>query len=436
MATRTTTTTTMMMGLGMLRTGAFRRPPTSPSTFPLRTLWHHNHHNHLPPLPPRRSIYTPPPPRRPPTVIYTRFPTPTGPSGRRPPRIPLRHAWRAYPPLRYGTYALLAFSLLTYLTNLERVPISNRLRFNLISPALEASLSTEMYTEVISEYRTALLPPTHKHSRAVKRILTRLLRSPLLAGMDTSASTMPPPEEWEVHIIHSPATKNAFVLPGGKVFVFSGILPLAPTDSSLATILSHELAHVVAHHTGERVTQQALVLALLVLAEVGVAVVTGGSMPTSSLGRAILDLGFLRPASRRQEAEADYIGLMVMAEACFDPREAVGLWERMEAGEKIAVARGGRARKSIFGGEGGEGGDEDDDADAAAASVEIPQFLSTHPAHKTRIGKLKEWMPEALERQARTDCTAIKDYANQFKKMIVFDDGFGGRAAWVWPELK
>jgi len=137
---------------------------------------------------------------------------------------------------------------------------------------------------------------------------------------------------------------NAFVLPGGKVFVYSGILPIAKTDDGLAAILGHEIAHNVARHQAEQLSS------LVILAPVRWAFIyLDYAGFTAGFGRVLADLalnfGLMMPASRKQESEADYIGLMMMAKACYDPKAAVKVWQRMEAANKS----------------------------------DIPQWLSTHP---------------------------------------------------------
>jgi predicted Zn-dependent protease len=127
-----------------------------------------------------------------------------------------------------------------------------------------------------------------------------------------------------------PDTANAFVLPGGKVFVFSGLLPIVRNDSGLAAVLGHEIAHNLADHAGERMSQSIgtgfLMYSLLLLS-----VITGvGPFIMQIFGGIMLDVAFERPMGRLQESEADYIGLMMMSEACYDPRETVEFWKRME----------------------------------------------------------------------------------------------------------
>lgn len=127
-------------------------------------------------------------------------------------------------------------------------------------------------------------------------------------------------------------TANAFVLPGGKVFVFSGLLPIARNEHGLATVLGHEIAHNLAGHVAERMSSQIGINILLY----SIIFLTGGIaiLGTHFIGGAILDLLFSRPMGRMQESEADYIGLMMMAEACYNPHEALGFWQRMERAQQ------------------------------------------------------------------------------------------------------
>lgn len=136
-------------------------------------------------------------------------------------------------------------------------------------------------------------------------------------------------------MVRNPGQANAFVLPGGKVFVYSGILPICRDNDGLAAVLGHEIAHNIAQHAAEKMSQmvllQPIVWTLMYLDATGVTLGLG-----RYLGSLMLDLGVMRRSSREQESEADHIGLMLMAEACYDPRGAIGLWERMEKSQKGA----------------------------------------------------------------------------------------------------
>ena len=129
---------------------------------------------------------------------------------------------------------------------------------------------------------------------------------------------------------------NAFVIPGGKVFVFSGILPIAKTDDGLAAILGHEIAHNLARHAAESMSS------MVILAPIRWTLIfLDATGYTAGLGRIAgdfaMELGIARPASRKQESEADYIGLMMMAKSCYDPSEAVGVWQRMETAQRNQI---------------------------------------------------------------------------------------------------
>ena len=129
---------------------------------------------------------------------------------------------------------------------------------------------------------------------------------------------------------------NAFVIPGGNVFVYSGIIPVVENDDGLAAILGHEIAHNLARHSAEHMSS---LIMLAPLRWMFIFLDTTGY--TMGLGRVLgdiaMELGIARPASRKQESEADYIGLMMMAKSCYNPREAVRVWERMEKAQGEAT---------------------------------------------------------------------------------------------------
>lgn len=167
-----------------------------------------------------------------------------------------------------------------------------------------------------------------------------------------------PVRTWEVVVFDSKAV-NAFALPGGKIGVYTGLLPVAKTQDQLAAVIGHEVAHVIARHSNERVsTAYTTQAALAVVSETGSA--SPHLMALMGLGAQV---GVLLPFGRTQESEADMIGLDLMARAGFDPRQAVTLWRNMGA---------------------------------ARTSGAPPEFLSTHPSDATRIGKLNGRMPRAV----------------------------------------
>ena len=172
--------------------------------------------------------------------------------------------------------------------------------------------------------------------------------------------------KWEV-VVFSDADANAFALPGGKIGVYTGMLKVAENQDQLATVIGHEVAHVLAKHSNERVSQKFAV-------EQGLGLINALANPQSGTGQTLMGLlgvgaqyGILMPYSRIQESEADILGLDLMAKAGFDPRQSTRLWVNM-----------GRA-----------GGGQP------------PEFLSTHPSRNTRISELNQHMPVALQLQAR-----------------------------------
>ncbi|KAI1745181.1 peptidase family M48-domain-containing protein [Xylaria scruposa] len=259
-----------------------------------------------------------------------------------------------------------------YFMNIQTVPVSGRQQFNCYSEAKVKATGEAQAKRIEYELERSggyFLSDWDPRTRMVKRVLQRLIP---VSGMED--------DEWEVRVIDDPRTANAFVLPGGKVFVYSGLLPIARNEHGLAAVLGHEIAHNLAEHVAERMSSQIGINILLY----SLVTLTGGFgiLVTTYLGHTMLDLVFSRPMGRRQEAEADYIGLMMMAEACYDPREALGFWERM---------------KRMHQGE-------------------PPEWMSTHPSNDNRIQKIQEWMPQALDKMHESDCQGTAGFANLFRR--------------------
>ena len=168
---------------------------------------------------------------------------------------------------------------------------------------------------------------------------------------------------WEVELF-ADRTANAFALPGGKMGVHTGLLRVATTPDQLAAVLGHEVAHVLAQHGNERVSQSTLAESGMAMAQVMIGADTPEKQQLFGLLGAGMQYGVIMPFGRAQESEADEIGLRLMARAGFDPRQAISLWENM-------------AR--------------------AAAGPQPPEILSTHPSHGTRIARQTAAMPEALQ---------------------------------------
>jgi predicted Zn-dependent protease len=213
-----------------------------------------------------------------------------------------------------------AGALVFYFVNVQTVPVSGRRRFNCFSEAYVEATSEAQVKRIeydVERSGRRFLSERDWRTVFVRKVLRRLIP---VSGM--------PDSEWEVRVIDDPNTANAFVLPGGKVFVFSGLIPVAGDEAGMAAVLGHEIAHNLAEHVGERMSAQIGINFLLW----SLIFLTGGIalLGTSYVGLAALDLVYSRPMERSQESEADYIGLMMMAEACYDPRAALRFWQRME----------------------------------------------------------------------------------------------------------
>jgi predicted Zn-dependent protease len=169
--------------------------------------------------------------------------------------------------------------------------------------------------------------------------------------------------QWEV-VVFNDKSPNAFALPGNKIGVHTGLITLVANQDQLAAVIGHEVGHVLAKHSNERASQEAAM-------SQGLSVVQAiAGAPTSALGQLGFGLlgvgaqyGVLMPYGRTQESEADVIGVDLMAKAGFDPRESIGLWQRMEQ---------------------------------ASQGTQPSEFMSTHPSHATRIQDLEQHMPQAM----------------------------------------
>ena len=232
-----------------------------------------------------------------------------------------------------------------------KAPVTGRSQLIILSQSEENQMGIAAFQDVVKEEK---ISTNTNYNEAVKRVGTRIV-----GVADT------PQYNWDFKVFDDDETINAFALPGGKVGVYTGILPVAQNDAGLATVMAHEVGHVAARHGGERVSTEVLAQ----IGAVGLSTALGGSDPAVS--EAIMQAygigvtyGGILPFSRTQEAEADHIGLIYMAKAGYDPREAIAFWERMDAAQK--------------------------------GKPQPPEFMSTHPGYGTRINNLKKWLPEAL----------------------------------------
>lgn len=248
------------------------------------------------------------------------------------------------------------YGLYYYASNQEVVPITGRKQLVDMTRQQEMALGLQSYRQILSRER--VVPDGE------------LVNEVRLIGIRLAAAARPedPGFHWEFNVIDSDQV-NAFALPGGKVAVYTGIVPVAKNADGLSVVMGHEIAHAIARHGAERMAHQKLVQLGTLAAGMALSDMDTQTqhMVMGALGVGA-QFGVLLPFSRSHESEADHMGLIFVARACFDPREAPRLWERM-----------GRA--------------------SGGASAE---FMSTHPSHATRIRQFEEWMPEALEIRAQS----------------------------------
>lgn len=241
-----------------------------------------------------------------------------------------------------------------YFSNQEVVPLTGRKQLVDMSREQEAALGLSSYQQVLSQERVATGP----NAELIKRI-----------GRKIVAVSDDQNYQWDFNLLDSPQL-NAFALPGGKVAYYTGLLQVTNNESAIAAVMGHEIAHVIARHGAERMAQQKLMQLGTMAAGVAVSDMEPG-MQRGVMGALGIgaQFGVMLPFSRDHESEADHIGLLLAARACYDPTEAPKVWERMSA------AHGGKNSQ--------------------------PEFMSTHPADTTRIRKLTELMPAALEERVK-----------------------------------
>jgi predicted Zn-dependent protease len=257
-----------------------------------------------------------------------------------------------------GTLVLL-FSLM--LLACSTVAVTGRKQLNLIPSSTMLSMSNEQYSEFLKANK---LSANQEETQMVKRAGGRIEKAVEKYFADQGLSDKLKDYSWEFNLVESDEV-NAWCMPGGKVVVYTGILPITQNESGLAVVMGHEIAHAVAQHGNERMSQMLVTqLGGLALSEA----IKSKPEQTQQLWMTAFgvgaQLGVLLPYSRLQESEADHLGLIFMAMAGYDPHTAVAFWERM------AKMKQGQAP---------------------------PEFLSTHPSDENRIKDIKALIPEAMQ---------------------------------------
>ena len=259
---------------------------------------------------------------------------------------------------------LCALALL--LAGCSEVPLSGRRQFTIVPSSTINAMSFESYSEFLSQNK---LSTNTQQTQMVKTVGARIQKAVEDYCAENGIEDQLDGYEWEFNLVEDPNI-NAWCMPGGKVVVYTGIMPIARDQTGLAVVMGHEIAHAFARHGAERMSQQ------LVVQMGGIALSTALEEYPEQTKDLFLQsygvgaqVGVLLRYSRVHENEADHLGLIFMAMAGYNPEEAVGFWERMAAQKKGA---------------------------------QLPEFLSTHPHDDTRIQNLKILLPQAMGYYRRT----------------------------------
>jgi predicted Zn-dependent protease len=249
-----------------------------------------------------------------------------------------------------------------FITACSTVPFTGRSQLSLVDDATlqqEAALS---YQQFLKDPKTKVVT-SGSDAAMVQRVGSRISTAINKYFKDNGYGNKYN-YDWEFRLIQDPSI-NAWCMPGGKVAVFTGLLPVTKNESALAAVIGHEIAHAIAHHSAERVSQ-------MLLAQAGGVAVGAATANKSETTQAIMNQIYgvggqltLLKYSRNQESEADRLGLIFMAMAGYNPNETIGFWQRMSQAKE-----GGGAP---------------------------PEFLSTHPSDATRINNIRKLIPEAMK---------------------------------------
>jgi metalloendopeptidase OMA1, mitochondrial len=243
---------------------------------------------------------------------------------------------------RFLNFVLISFLL----SGCSTTPISDRKSFILIPMSQEIALGKQAYKSALKDQKDS----DNQHlNKLLRRVGERIAKVSHLPQLD-----------WEFRLIDS-KDQNAFALPGGKVAIYTGMLEICKNEAGLATVLSHEIAHVIARHGAQRMSQQLVLTGALMGASLSLKNNTQRNIIMGALGLGVL-YGITLPFSRGDEAEADQIGLIYMAKAGYDPEEAIRFWKR------FSIAKGKQGP---------------------------PEWASTHPADRTRVSGLNSYLSRA-----------------------------------------
>lgn len=251
------------------------------------------------------------------------------------------------------------FVAVFFLAGCSTVPITGRRQLSFIPSGELLTLSDQNYKQVLS---TAKISTDADWNAKVTNVGKKIAASAETFMKENGMQKELANYHWEFNLIDDPNTVNAFCMPGGKIVVYTGILPVVQDENGLATVMSHEVAHALANHGGERMSQELIVQAGgMGLAQLMKSKPDKAKQIMAQVYGAGTQYGVLLPYSRAHESEADHIGLILMARAGYDPQTAVPFWNRMNS----------------------------------LGGTKPPEFLSTHPATSRRIADITKELPEA-----------------------------------------
>jgi predicted Zn-dependent protease len=254
-----------------------------------------------------------------------------------------------------------AIALLLFASSCSTVPLSGRNRLSFVNESEMQTAAAQSYTTLLKDPSTKVL--NNADAVRVKRVGQKIAAAVTEYMNANGYGAQIAGFKWEFNLIDSKEV-NAWCMPGGKVAVYSGILPVAKDDAGLATVMGHEIAHAVAQHSSERASQTAVAQGLGSLLGAATA---GKSQIMQTAVSQLYGVGaqtaYLLPNSRTQESEADHLGLIFMSMAGYNPANAVTFWQRMSA--------------------------------SSGSSAKPPEWLSTHPADATRVAQIQKNLPEA-----------------------------------------
>lgn len=255
---------------------------------------------------------------------------------------------------------LFGIFILSFSISCKKVPYTNRTQLALLPESMIVEMGLTNYNEFI---RNNKLSTDEQNVQMIKRVGQRISAAAEEFMRKNNMTADLKNFKWEFNLVESNQV-NAWCMPGGKIVFYTGILPYTMDEAGVAVVMGHEIAHAIARHGNERLSQQ------LMVAMGGVALAVALKEKPEETRNLFLaaygagaTVGILLPYSRKHEYEADRIGMVLMAMAGYDPQEAIKFWQRM----------------------------------ASASKTRVPEFLSTHPADENRIKELQKFLPEAMK---------------------------------------